>query len=295
MALLGIIKKFTASHGSRTLRTNEFKVGITLEGKIINGFVGGVDYDTPKKHLEKVLSSLEAQYLDDIVGRATNENIAQYIFYQLREIPIHSLTVSEGEEQSVTIFPSDINFEDYPSQLHFNKGYSLLLREKPGSAIEELDKAIGLKGDFAEAYNLRGRCKKYPGRYDLALPDFIKAIELNPEFGEAYRNLGNAYYYLDKLDLMIPAFSKAVQLMPNSALAFNNRGFAYQRLEEWELALADHNRAIELDPNYEEAYRDRAAAYGALGKKELAMKDFSTAKEIKESGKDTFAGVKMYG
>ena len=96
MALLEIIKKFIASHGSRMLRTNEFKVGITLEGKIINGFVGGVDYDEPKKCLERVLSSLENQYLDDIVGRATNENIAQYIFYQLRQLSIHSLTVSKG-------------------------------------------------------------------------------------------------------------------------------------------------------------------------------------------------------
>ena len=295
MALLEIIKKFTASHGSKTLRTNEFKVGITLEGKIINGFVGGIDYYTPKKHLERVLSSLEGQYLDDIVGRATNENIAQYIFYQLRHIPLHSLTFSESGEQSVRIFPSDINFEDYPAQLHFNKGHSLLLREKPNSAIEELDKAIELKGDFTEAYNLRGRCKKYLDRYDLALPDFLKAIELNPEFGEGYRNLGNAYYYLDKLDLMIPAFTKAVELMPDSTLAFNNRGFAYQRLGELELALADHNRAIEIDPNYGEAYRDRATAYRALGKKELAMKDFSKAIELKESGKDTFAGVKMYG
>jgi len=294
MALLEIIKKFTASHGSRTLRTNEFKIRITLEGKIINGFVEGVDYDEPKKCLERVLSSLEDKYLNDIVGRATNENIAQYIFYQLRGVPLHSLTLSEGEEQSVTIFPSDINFEDYPSQFHLNKGYSLLLREKPDSAIEEIDKAIGLKGNLAEAYNLRGRCKKYLNRYDLALPDFLKAIEINPEFGEAYRNLGNAYYYLDKLDLMIPAFTKAVELMSNSALAFNNRGFAYQRLEKWESALADHNKAIELDPDYEEAYRDRATAYEVLGKKELAMEDFLKAKELKESGKDTFAVIKMH-
>src|SRR3989344_6741903 len=292
MALLEIIKKFIASHGSRMLRTNEFKVGITLEGKIINGFVGGVDYDEPKKCLERVLSSLENQYLDDIVGRATNENIAQYIFYQLKEVALHSLTVSEGEEQAVTIFQSDINFEDYPSQLHLNKGHSLLLRKKLDLAIEELDKAIELKRDFTEAYNLRGRCKKYLDRYDLALPDFLKAIEINPEFGEAYRNLGNAYYYLDKLDLMIQAFTKAVELMPNSALAFNNRGFAYQRLEEWKLALMDHNKAIELDHNYEEAYRDRTVVHEALGKRGLAMKDLSKAKKLKESGKDTFAGIK---
>ena len=51
---------------------------------------------------------------------------------------------------------------------------------------------------------------------------------------------------------------------------------------------------IELDPDYEEAYRDRATAYEVLGKKELAMEDFLKAKELKESGKDTFAVIKMH-
>ncbi len=295
MALLGIIRKFKATHGSRTLRIHEFKVEITLEGQITNGFVGEIDYDEPKKELEEVLSSLEGQYLDDIVGRATNENISQYIYYQLRDFPLHFLTLSEGGEQYVRIFPSDMNLEDYPAQLHFNKAQSLLLREKPESASGELNQAIELREDFAEAYNSRGRCKKYLGRYDLALPDYLKAIEINPEFGEAYRNLGNAYYYLGKLDLMISAFTKAIELMQDSALAYNNRGFAYQKLGESDLALADHNKAIELDPNYEEAYRDRAAVYGALGKKKLAEKDYAKAKKLKESGNDTFAGIKMYG
>ena len=294
MARLGIIQKFKATHGSRSLRTHEFTVEIKLEGEITNGFVGGVDYDKPQKELERVLSSLNEQYLDDIVGRATNENIAQYIFYQLRKLTLHSLTVSEGDEQYVRIFPSDINLEGYPAQLHFNKGQSLLLREKPGLAITELDQAIALRENFAEAYNLRGRCKKYLEGYGSALSDFLKAIEINPEFGEAYRNLGNAYYSLNKLDLMIPAFTEAVERMPTSALAFNNRGFAYQRLQEWELALADHNKAIELDPHYEEAYRDRAIAYEDLGKKELAEKDEAKAKEIRDSENGTFAGIKMY-
>src|SRR3989344_2081999 len=294
MALLEIIKKFIASHGSRMLRTNEFKVGITLEGKIINGFVGGVDYDEPKKCLERVLSSLENQYLDDIVGRATNENIAQYIFYQIKEVALHFLLVSEGEEQAVTIFQSDINFEDYPSQLHLNKGHSLLLRKKLDLAIEELDKAIELKRDFVEAYNLRGRCKKYLNRYDLALPDFLKAIEINPKFGEAYRNLGNAYYYLGKLDLAIPAFTKAIELMPNSALSFNNRGFAYFAIEEFELALKDHEKAVLIDPNYAEAHYDRSMALRKLGRKEEAEESLTESERLKQTGKDTYHDIKIY-
>ena len=294
MVLLGIIQKFKARHGSRSLRTSKFTVEITLEGEINNGFVGGVDYNKPKKDLGKVLSSLEDQYLDDIVGRATNENIAQYIFYQLRKISLHSLKVSEGEEQHVKIFPSDINFEDYPAQLHFNKGQSLLLREKPELAITELDQAIISREEFAEAYNLRGRCIKYLEGYASALDDFLKAVELNADFGEAWRNLGNAYLYLKRFAEMVPAFDRSVELIPNSALAVNNRGHGYFAIEEYELALIDHEKAVELDQNYAEAHYDKGMALKRLGRTRYAEESFHESRRLKESGEDTFHKVKMY-
>lgn len=294
MAILGLIKEFKATHGSRQIRSHEFKIELTFQGEIKNGFVDGIDYTNRKQKLTEVLAALEGQYLDDVVGRATNENIALYILYELRDLSVHSLKVYEGEEQYVELFSSDIDFDNYPALLGFNKAQSLLLREKFELAIKDLDKVIELKGSFAEAYNLRGRCYKYLGRYDLALPDYLQAIQIKPDLGEAYRNLGNAYYYLDKVDLMIPAFTKAIELMQDSALAYNNRGFAYQKIKKYELAIENHSRAIELDPNYAEAYKDRAGAYTILGKKELAKKDYTKADEIVSSGQNTFAGITTY-
>ena len=294
MAILGLIKKFKATHGSKQIRSHEFKIELTFQGEIKNGFVDGIDYTNRKQKLAEVIAVLDGQYLDGLVGRATNENIALYILYELRDLCVHSLKVYEGGEQYVELFSSDIDFDNYPSLLGFNKAQSLLLREKFELAIKDLDKVIELKGSFAEAYNLRGRCYKYLGRYDLALSDYFQAIQIKPNFGEAYRNLGNAYYYLDKVGLMIKAFTKAIELMPDSALAYNNRGFAYQKIKEFELSIEDHCRAIELDPNYAEAYRDRAGAYTTLGKKELAERDYKKADEIVSSGQDTYAGITTY-
>lgn len=294
MALLGIVKKFNSSHGSREIRTDDFTVEMILKGEISNGFVGGVDYVRPKKKLENIVSSLNGQYLDDIVGRATNENIATYILYELRDTPLDSLKVYEGNEQYAQVFSSEFDAGGYPAQLYFNKAQSLLFREMPEAAISKLDEAISLKEAFPDAYNLRGRCYKYLNKYDVALPDYLKAIELSPEFGEAYRNLGNAYYYLDMDDLMIAAFTKAVELLPDSALAYNNRGYAYQKLKIFDLALTDHNKAIELDPNYAEAYKDRADAYAALGNEVLAEKDRVKLNELISSKMDTYHGIVMY-
>jgi tetratricopeptide (TPR) repeat protein len=294
MAVLGIIQKFKATHGSREIRSDEFKIELTFQGEISDGFVDGVDYSYPKQRLTKVLGMLDDQYLDDVVGRATNENIAMYLLYELRDLPLHSLKIQEGEEQYVEVFFSEVDFDEYPGLLGFNKAQSLLFRETPELAIDELNEAIELKKNFAEAYNLRGRCYKYQNRHNLALSDYLQAIQIKPDFGEAYRNLGNVYYYLDMIELMIPSFTKAIELMPDSALAYNNRGFAYQKLNEFELALEDHNKAIEIDSNYAEAYRDRADAHTAVENKGLAEKDYAKAEELINSGRDTYAKIIMY-
>ena len=294
MATLAISKKFKANHGSAGIRNSEFRVEISFKSSMINGFIGGIDYDIPKKRLTELLDSLDNQYVDDIVGRATNENIALYLLNELSDIPIDSIKLYENDEQYVEISRSEIDFDNFPALLRFNKAQSFLLRCMPEKAIQELNKSLEIKPDSAEAYNLRGRCQKYLGKYDLALPDYLKAIQIKPDFAEAHRNLGNAYYYLEMTDLMIPAFSKAIELMPKSALAYNNRGFAYQKLSKFELALRDHNRAIEIDPNYAEAYNDRAVAYEALGEKDFAEKDRCKANELLASGKNSYSGIFMY-
>jgi len=294
MAILGITHKIKSTHGSNHVCSSEFIISLTYRDKLTDDFIGGIDHSGLKLLLNKVLSSLDGQYLDDIVGRATNENIALYILYKTSTLPIHSIIVNRENIDWVELYFSEVDLRDYPAILAYKKAESLLIREEPDLAIKQLEIAIELKNDLAKAFNLRGRCYKHIKRYDLALPNYIKAIELNPIFGEAYRNLGNAYYYLNQDDLMIPAFTKAIDFMPSSALAYNNRGYAYQKLKAYTLALQDHIKAIELDPNYVEAYLDRANVYEALKMDNLAQEDYKKAQELKNSKKGKYSKIPLY-
>ena len=294
MALLGIIAEFKAEHGSKEIRKDNFTIELVIDGQIKNGFVTGVDYVKPKKRLNDVVSELSRKYLDDIVGRATNENIAQYFMFNLRDLSPHSIRVSEGKGIYVELSSDEFNAEMYTAQLSYNLGYSFLLRENPEKAKEHFSEAVSLNDKFAEAYNLRGRCFKYLNDYQSALSDFLKAIEINPDFGEAWRNLGNAYLYLERFDEMIPAFDRSIELMPDSALAINNRGYGYFVKEEYELALRDHEKAVEIDPNYVEAHYDKAMALKALGRDKEAQKALSESERLKQSAQDTYHGIKMY-
>ena len=57
-------------------------------------------------------------------------------------------------------------------------------------AIADLNKAIKLFPDFAQAYYNRGNLEALSGRLPEAFENYSKAIELNPSFAEAYYNRG---------------------------------------------------------------------------------------------------------
>jgi tetratricopeptide (TPR) repeat protein len=291
---MGIQRTFTAQHGSRERRTDMYTIELVIKGPIESGFVASVDYTQPCKCLEETTSELEGAYLDDIVGRATNENIAQFFLFRLSESPVFKIRLTEGSDCYVEIHADEFDKAKYPAQLAFNKGHSLLLREEPELAVAYFTEAIGAEQEFAQAYNLRGRCLKYLRDFKAALADFRKAVQINPDFGEAWRNIGNAYLYLGNYEEMIPAFDRAVDLMPDSALAINNRGYGYFMRKEYEQALNDHTKAIQIDPNYAEAHYDKAMALKATGQRRLALASLLEARRLRTSGQDTFHGIKMY-
>jgi len=294
MAKLGIINTFSATHGSRNKREDRYSIELIIEGPIEGGFVAGVDYDEPIRKLERLIDQLNGNYLDDIVGRATIENIAQFLMSHLINNNVKTLRVYERNDIYIEISKEELDIGSYPIKLEFNLGHSYLLREDPSRAIDHFDKAIEMREDFAEAYNMRGRCYKYLEDFKSALENYQRAIAIDPEFGEAWRNLGNAYLFLEEYERMIPAFDRSIELLPNSALAINNRGYGYSVIGEYEQAICDHKKAVELDPNYAEAHYDLAMALDALGNHEEAKIHFAAAERLKDTGVDTYHNIAMH-
>ena len=87
------------------------------------------------------------------MGRATNENIALHILYELRDLSVRSIRLNEEGEHWVEVFSSESDLDSCLAFLAFNKALSFLLKGAQGRAIEELEKAAGMKDDSAEAYN----------------------------------------------------------------------------------------------------------------------------------------------
>ena len=83
------------------------------------------------------------------------------------------------------------------SRVYVEEGEKLLLRySKFDEAEEVLTKAIIYdKGNY-EAYYYRGCARINAQKYKEAIADLEKAVELKPDYADAYFNLGRTYYIM---------------------------------------------------------------------------------------------------
>ena len=79
-------------------------------------------------------------------------------------------------------------------------------------AIEDINKAIKLYPEFAEAYYNRGNLMAISGELPAAYDDYTRAIELDPELGEAYYNRGLVQIYMKDTRKGCMDLSKAGEL-----------------------------------------------------------------------------------
>ena len=64
-------------------------------------------------------------------------------------------------------------------------GLSIVTRATLDRAIDDFNRAIQLKSDYADAYYNRGVAYEVKGEVDRAVEDYTKTIQLNPNYGEA--------------------------------------------------------------------------------------------------------------
>jgi tetratricopeptide (TPR) repeat protein len=150
-------------------------------------------------------------------------------------------------------------------------------------ALADLDEAIRLKPDFAVAYYARGVVYvEGKGDDDRAIADWDQAIRLNPGYADAYTARGVMYARKGDYDRAIADYNEVIRLRPGSAAAYYGRGFAYENKADHDRSLADFHEAILFKPDYAEAYFARGIIYGSIKHDhERAMANFDEAIRLK--------------
>ena len=132
----------------------------------------------------------------------------------------------------------------------------------------------------SEAYDYYLRAQAHfgiEGENDTAIELLEKAVGLDSSFAAAYAELGTAYLVRSaKLgpqqkqweEKSFAAIRKALQLNPNSAEAYVARGRLLSSLSNhfaYEEAAQDYHRALALNPNLAEAHHELASVYNHIG------------------------------
>jgi tetratricopeptide (TPR) repeat protein len=124
-----------------------------------------------------------------------------------------------------------------------------LVLGKAGSydeASTNVERAIQLDPDLADAYVERGAIKGVRGQCEAAIQEFNRALGLNPRLPRAYSDRGNCYWNLKNVNQAIQDYTASIALDSTQAEVFATRGMAYGRLGEWPESETDLREAISL-------------------------------------------------
>jgi len=128
------------------------------------------------------------------------------------------------------------------------------------SAQEQLEKAIALKPDYADAWYNYGITLIRQDRVQEAIVALETTIELNPKLGDAYLALANIVIDSNPTKAE-KLFLKAAELLPYMPQIYNNLGLIAMHREDWEKARGYYEQTLELEPDAIEPHLNLAAYY----------------------------------
>lgn len=139
--------------------------------------------------------------------------------------------------------------------------YANLGRTEPhyfDKAIEEYEKAIMLKPDYARPYYGAALVYFYKkGMREEGIRRMERAVELEPGYVEAHVALGQMYYEVGEYAKAIREYEEAIANSPKRAkvlaVYYNNIGIAYLGLGNRELAIHNFKQALKINRLYRPA------------------------------------------
>ncbi|WP_315789632.1 tetratricopeptide repeat protein [Fischerella sp. JS2] len=147
-------------------------------------------------------------------------------------------------------------------------------------ALEDLNWALQVDPQDAQAYCCRGVVRYKQGNYREAIADFNQALQLNFQDAIVYRNRGKARFQLGDHQGAIIDFNQALQIQPEDALLYIARGNVYRAMGNYFGAVTDYTQALEIHPGDPQAYYNRGLAYAHMEEMQRAIADYQQAASI---------------
>jgi len=172
----------------------------------------------------------------------------------------------------------------------FNRAIELmetLLGElKWGSAQADRDQATYLATQLPDLFRFRGQAQANLGDRAAALQDLNRAIELRPDFAAALLLRARIRDEAQEFESAFADYSQVTKLAPKNPDGWRNRGWLQLLRHEWSAAIADTEKALAITPQDARAIRTLGYAQFAKGDYAAAAATLAKAADV-EPGLDS--------
>jgi len=147
-------------------------------------------------------------------------------------------------------------------------------------AIADLQQAIKLDPENAEAYNNLGLYYSDKGSLDSSLTALNRAIELKESFPEAWYNKGNAYAKGNAFNEAIASYEKALRFKEDYTDAQLNIGNCYAALQNYQKAIEYYDAVVQKEPYNKNALINLGITYNIIGNETKGKEYISRAEKL---------------
>lgn len=188
-----------------------------------------------------------------------------------------------GEEERGAVMIQRILGNGDTAEAHMLMAYTKLKANEKKGAMEEVDRAIALNPQLAEAYSFRGRLEFINSDVPAAEAAFREALKLDLNSFEALLFLGALLREQGRLKESHPLLEHAIHLQPNDIRA--RYQFALQSSGEGnDTQAATILEALIKDaPEYTEAHRSLSVLYFRLGRASDGRKERKVAEGLDQA------------
>jgi tetratricopeptide (TPR) repeat protein len=142
------------------------------------------------------------------------------------------------------------------------------------SAVEDLNKAILLKSDFALAYFMRANI-----RYKFI--DYMRnAVNQENNSDKSVEKIYAETEYKFDVEMVMRDFEKVNELIPDFAFSFYNKANILCVRQDYKSAIENYTKAILIDSDFAEAYYNRGLTFLFIGNDSKGLADLSKAGEL---------------
>jgi tetratricopeptide (TPR) repeat protein len=182
---------------------------------------------------------------------------------------------------AVDLIQRAIGLQSDAAPYYFDLGISLKSLGRLRDAVSALQQGLQLQPQSAEANNNLGCVYLDLGQYRKAVQCFMSAAALRPDYPEALNNLGNAYASLERPGEAIGAYLRALQARPDYGAAMTNLGRVLRREGRLAEAVECFRRTLDLDPGDADAHHNLGLALKARGDASGALASYGEALRLR--------------